>query len=202
LPEDQLLHLIRSRRSVRHFQARPVPPAVLDSILQAALSAPSAHNSQPWRFAVIQSPPLKLRLAESLAAAFRRDLTRDGLAPPEITAQVDRSRRRIQAAPLLIVLCLDTSSLQPYPDPVRSQAEHTMAVQGVAMAGLSLMLAAYALGLGAVWICAPLFAPQAVSQALELPGSWQPQGMLLAGYPTHIPPSRSRRPLTELARYD
>ena len=201
MPGDEFLHFIRSRRSVRRFQPQAVPLAVLESILEAALWAPSAHNCQPWRFAVVHSAPPKACLADQMGAEFRRDLQQDGLLPEVIDAQVERSHQRILDAPLLIVLCLDPSDLDTYPDPARNQAEHTMAVQSVAMAGQALMLAAHACGLGTVWMCAPLFAPAAVSQALDLPPEWQPQGMLLAGYPAHVPPPRPRRPLAELARY-
>jgi coenzyme F420-0:L-glutamate ligase / coenzyme F420-1:gamma-L-glutamate ligase len=201
LPGDELLHFIRSRRSVRRFQPQAVPPGVLESVLGAAIWAPSAHNRQPWRFAVVRSAAIKTRLADQMGAEFRRDLQRDGLLPEVIAAQVERSRQRILEAPLLIVLSLDPADLDTYPDQARSQAEHIMAVQSVAMAGQALMLAAHACGLGTVWMCAPLFAPAAVSQALDLPPGWQPQGMLLTGYPAQVPPPRPRRPLSEITRY-
>ena len=202
---DEIVHFIRSRRSVRRFLPQAVPAAVLESILETALWAPSAHNRQPWRFAVVQRDSVKARLAELMGAEFRRDLQRDGLAPAQIDLQIARSRQRIQGVPVLIILCLDPTDLDRYPDSARNQAEHTMAVQGVAMAGAALMLAAHAHGLGTVWMCSPLFAPAAVSQALDLPPDWQPQGMLLAGYPAHTPPllapPRPRRPLDEVTRY-
>lgn len=201
MSEAELLDIIRSRRSVRRFQSWEVPPALLDEILVAALSAPSAHNRQPWRFAVVHSKSHKARLAELMGLEFRRDLQGDGLAPAEIDVRLERSRERILQAAALIILCLDPTDLDHYPDQFRNQAEHLMAVQSVAMAGSTLMLAAHACGLGSVWICAPLFAPQAVLRALDLPATWQPQGMLLTGYPAHLPPSRPRRPLAEVTRY-
>lgn len=199
--EAELLHFIRSRRSVRHFQSRELPPDVLEETLNAALSAPSAHNRQPWRFAVVQSEPRKARLAEMMGIEFQRDLQKDGVSPAEIDLRLTRSRERILQAPALIVLCLDPADLDHYPDLPRNQAERFMAVQSVAMAGNTLMLAAHACGLGSVWICAPLFAPRAVLHALDLPPTWEPQGMLLIGYPAQLPSPRSRRPLAEVTRY-
>ena len=199
--EAELLHFIRSRRSVRRFQSREVQSDVLEEILNTALSAPSAHNRQPWRFAVVQSAPRKARLAELMGLEFRRDLQKDGLAPAEIDTRLARSWERVLQAPALIVLCLDPADLDHYPDLTRNQAEQLMAVQSVAMAGSTLMLAAHACGLGSVWICAPLFTPQAVLLALDLPATWQPQGMLLTGYPDYLPPTRPRHPLAEVTRY-
>lgn len=197
----EFLEFMRSRRSVRRFYPEAVPSEILDSIIDTALCAPSAHNRQPWRFAVVQVSSKKARLADCMGAEFRLDLQQDGLSQADVDAQVERSQRRIMEAPVVIVLCLDPSELDEYPDPVRCQAEHTMAVQSVAMAGGVLMLAAHAYGLGSVWMCAPLFAPSAVVKALDLPPTWEPQGMVLAGYPARIPEPRPRRPLSEVARY-
>ena len=76
-----------------------------------------------------------------------------------------------------------------------------MAVQGVAMAGQNLLLAAHAAGLGACWICAPLFAPDVVFQVLELPEDWDPQGLVVLGWPAESPPERERMPLTKVTLY-
>jgi F420 biosynthesis protein FbiB-like protein len=192
---------LRSRRSVRRFQPQGVPEAVVRRILEAATWAPSAHHRQPWRFAVLASPEARARLAHALAEAFRQDLLADGLPAAEVELRVTRSRQRIREAPLAILLCLDPSVGDVYPDPQRQQYEHWMGVQSVALAGGQLLLAAWAEGLGSVWMCAPLFAPTAAQQALGLPQSWQPQALILLGYPAQIPPPRPRRPLEEVTLF-
>src|SRR5690606_23647037 len=45
--------LIIARRSVRRYLPKPISPGLLDQLLVAAVAAPSAHNRQPWRFAVM-----------------------------------------------------------------------------------------------------------------------------------------------------
>jgi nitroreductase len=62
------------------------------------------------------------------------------------------------------------------------------------MAGQNLLLAAHQLGLGACWMCAPLFCPQTVRDALNLPADWQPQGLIALGYPAESK-TKSREPL-------
>ncbi|MCA9916106.1 MAG: nitroreductase family protein, partial [Anaerolineae bacterium] len=47
-----VLQSIRDRRSIRRYDERPVPPELIEQILHAGTWAPSAHNRQPWRFAV------------------------------------------------------------------------------------------------------------------------------------------------------
>jgi coenzyme F420-0:L-glutamate ligase / coenzyme F420-1:gamma-L-glutamate ligase len=196
-----LLSFIHSRRSVRRFLPEPIPEEVLGRVLEAATWAPSAHNRQPWRFTVLSSPESRQALAEEMGADFSRDLLGDGMALESVETQVKRSRTRILEAPAAILLSLDPVDLDLYPDEKRQRAEYTMAVQSVAMAGGTLLLAAHAEGLGGVWICAPLFAQEAVRRALSLPVGWDPQGLVLLGFPAKSPAPRHRLPLQRIAHY-
>ncbi len=56
-----IIELFEGRRSVRRFRSDPVPEHVLAQVLEAATLAPSAHNSQPWRFAVLWAKAVKER---------------------------------------------------------------------------------------------------------------------------------------------
>jgi coenzyme F420-0:L-glutamate ligase / coenzyme F420-1:gamma-L-glutamate ligase len=193
--------LLKQRRSIRRFTDQPVSRDMIGQVLEAATWAPSSHNRQPWRIAVLTSWEAKTHLAEAMGQDFQRDLTRDGLEPDEIQVQVQRSHDRITEAPACLVLCLDPTVGDSYPDEKRNQAEYLMGVQSVAMAGQNLMLAASTLGLGSVWMCAPLFTPQTVREALNLPPEWLPQGMVLLGYPAKEPVIRPRLSVDEIARF-
>ena len=70
-----------------------------------------------------------------------------------------------------------------YPDERRSALEKITAIQSVANAAQNLLLAAHDLGLGACWMCAPLFVPDVVRDALALPNDWDAQMMITLGYP-------------------
>lgn len=198
---DSGLDLLTSRRSVRRFQAREVSAEILHRILEAATWAPSAHNRQPWRFVVLTTSQAKVSLAQAMGADFRRDLIADGLTDEQAGLQVERSRRRILEAPVAILLCQDSSVGDRYEDKRRQEAEDLMGVQGVALAGGYLLLAAHTHGLAGVWMCAPLFAPRAVKNALNLPEDWRPQALLCLGYPESIPAPRERKPLAEVVRF-
>lgn len=186
---------------MRSFQSKPVERQVLERILLSAIRAPSAHNRQPWRFVVLDRPQARQTLVEAMEPAFQRDLERDGLPPNEIARQLERSRQRISGSPAPILLCMDVTVMDRYPDENRQRVERQMAVQSVALAGGTLLLAAHAEGLGGVWMCAPAFVPEIVQQALFLPESWEPQALLLLGYPDAPPKERSRRPLEEVVRF-
>lgn len=48
------LQMILSRRSIRQYTPEPVPDTLVDELLHAAMSAPSAGNQQPWHFVIIR----------------------------------------------------------------------------------------------------------------------------------------------------
>jgi coenzyme F420-0:L-glutamate ligase/coenzyme F420-1:gamma-L-glutamate ligase len=188
-----LQSFLRTRRSIRRFKPDPVPDSVVQIVLSTATYAPSAHNRQPWRFCIVTDLSVKSRLAEAMGTDFERDLTRDGVSHEKIQAQLKRSKDRITSAPVAILLCLDMSEMDSYPDEKRQHAERMMAIQSVAAAGLQLLLAAHAEGLGGVWVCSPLFAGETIRKTLNLSENWEPQAMFFIGYPDESPEARERK---------
>lgn len=168
---------LRSRRSVRRFQPDPIPDSVIERILTTATFAPSAHNLQPWRFVVVKNPDARTRLAFALTDKMRLDMQAEGAPESEIKKRVTNSIRRINEAPALILVCRDVTAVR-----ADTPEEATMAIQSVAAAGLQLLLAAHAEGLGGNWICWPLYAQEETRGALDLPEAWEPQAMLIIGY--------------------
>lgn len=180
---DTLFGIIQQRRSIRRYADRPVPEAVLERLLEAATWAPSAHNRQPWRMAVLRSAASLETLARAMGQRLRADLQADGAPAAVIEQDATRSYQRITGAAAAVVLCLTMADMDRYPDDARQRAEHHMAVQSTALAGQNLLLMASASGLGACWMCAPLFCPDVVRGALDLPEDWEPQALITLGYP-------------------
>lgn len=191
---ETLLQLIHTRRSIRQFEPRPVPRSLIERLVEAACWAPSAHNRQPWRFVVLDEEGRKRQLAEAMGARLTDDLRADGLEEVQIARDVARSRRRLTGAPVLLLVCLSMQDMDRYPDPVRQQYERLMAAQSVAMAAQNLLLVAHAEGLGACWLCAPLFCPDVVRETLSLPEAFEPQGVIALGYPAEQR-TKTREPL-------
>jgi coenzyme F420-0:L-glutamate ligase/coenzyme F420-1:gamma-L-glutamate ligase len=193
----QSIHqIIRERRAVRRYADRPVPTPLLHRLLESATWAPSAHNRQPWRFAVITAFAGKERLANAMGARLRQDRLADGDPPEAIEQDVARSYSRITGTPVLIIVCLSMADMDQYPDERRHHNEWVMATQSTAMAAQNLWLAAHAEGLGACWLCAPLFVPDLVRVTMGLPNDWEPQGLLTLGYPAETR-TKSRAPWQE-----
>lgn len=197
---SNFLDLIRTRRSIRRYQPLQITPNLVEQLLTAASWAPSAHNRQPWRIAVITSTQVKRELATAMGTKLRADLKGDNTPPEQIEKEVARSFQRITQAPLLILLCLTMADMDYYPDGTRQHNEWIMAVQSTALAGQNILLAAHALGLGACWMCAPLFAPVEVRSTLNLGDDWEPQALITVGYPAETR-QKTRHPLETRVRY-
>ena len=130
--------VIAKRRSVRHFNTKlTVSDEDITALLQAAVSAPSAGNIQPWRFVVLRSPEAR----ERLAAAMRQ---------PWATA-----------ASVIIVVCVD-----PRPCAARygDRGQALYAIQDTAAAAENILLAAVDRGLASCWVGA--FDEDAVREAV------------------------------------
>jgi len=191
----ELSEAILARRSIRRYTAQPVERATVERVLDAARWAPSAHNRQPWRFAVITDEARRGQLAHAMGDQLRTDRRADGDPPELIEQDVSRSIARISQAPVVIVVCLTLGDMDHYPDARRQTAERLMATQSVAMATQNLLLTAHAEGLGACWLCAPLFCPDTVSATLSLPADWEPQALITLGYPANTGKPATRQPL-------
>ena len=190
--------LLASRRSIRRYRSDPVPAEVVRRLVQAAAFAPSAHNRQPWRYVVIEDAAAKARLAKAMGERLAADRTRDADDLEAIRLDVERSFARITGAPIAILACLTLGEMDAYPDAKRREAEFLMAVQSTAMATQNLLLAAHAEGLGACWMCAPLFCPDTVRHALGLAADLQPQGLITLGYPDAPGKIRQRKSLADI----
>jgi coenzyme F420-0:L-glutamate ligase/coenzyme F420-1:gamma-L-glutamate ligase len=195
---EELAGLVRGRRSVRAFQSRPVPRALVEEAIAAAGWAPSPHGRQPWRFVVVESQERRDALADAMAETWRAQLRLDGQDETIVEARLHKSRDRLQRAPVLIVPCLYLEGLDSYPDADRQHAEETMAVQSLGAAVQNLLLSLYAAGIDGGWMCAPLFCPDVVQAALGLDATLDPHALIAVGYASSDPVRRPRLPLDEL----
>jgi coenzyme F420-0:L-glutamate ligase/coenzyme F420-1:gamma-L-glutamate ligase len=194
ITQSTVMKNLLTRRSIRRYKPDPVPRGIIEQLLTAGIWSPSAHNRQPWRFAVVETQAQKESLAGAMGAQLRSDLKADHVDEVVIEADASRSYSRITNAPVLIALCLSMVDMDTYSDEKRNLNEYLMAVQSVAMAGQNILLAAHEAGLGACWMCAPLFCPDVVRDTLALPDDWQPQALLTIGYPAESR-EKTRHPL-------
>lgn len=196
--DNNLATLLRGRRSVRQYQSRPVEREHLEHIVEAARWAPSPHGRQPWRFVVLTRPEPKQLLAQHMAETWQHNLQMDGQEAAIVNRRLEKSQQRILSAPALIISCLYLEDMDRYPDEQRQAHETTMAIQSLGAAIQNMLLMAYDLGLDTGWMCAPLFCPHVVCDALGLDTRLIPHALLTVGYAAADPKRRQRLPLRSL----
>jgi nitroreductase len=197
LARNETLRSIRDRHSVRFFTEQPVADEDLDTVLDAANRAPSAHNQQSWRFIVLRQER-KHALAE-LVSQRAADFPR----PSSILLRM--ASRSILSAPVVIAVA-NTGELIRRGDDLFQVDQgaardffRTMEIQSSAAAVENLLLAATSLGLGSVWL-GILFLIK--GEVLAFLG--EPQGEFMAvvpvGYPAKTTEGPKKRPLETMVR--
>ena len=146
---------IMTRTSVRAYTGQEVESGKIDTLLRAAMAAPTAANKQPWRFVVINEKPM----LDSISANFR-------------------SMSMAQNASVAIVMCGDSN------DFFEGDAREYW-VQDVSAATENLLLAAHAMKLGAVWCGIYPIPDNVAkfSKLLHLPENIIPMACVCIGYP-------------------
>jgi len=196
-----VLEAIEARRSIRKYTDEPVPPEMIDRLLEAARAAPSTSNTQSWKFKVITDPRTRARIKD-----------------------VAYGQKFVARAPVIIACCLDldafkekgkqtlklvlSGAVRPSMEMILRAARggkdsefspERVVINGtinVAIATEHIVLAATALGLGTCWIRA--FDAPAVQEILAIPERLTIVCLLTVGYPDQSPPARPRRSLDEI----
>ena len=155
---------IMTRTSIRAFTDQPVDDALLEQIVRAGMAAPSAVNRQPWAFVVVTD---------------RAQLDRLHAAHPYA--------RMLSTAQAAIIVCGDMSK-------ALDGFAREYWIQDTSAATENVLLAAHALGLGAVWTGVypnPNIMP-AVIEALELPSHIIPLNIIPVGWPAEAPAPKDK----------
>ena len=155
-PQKDVFTIIHQRKSVRQYLEHPIPKEKVETILRAAMAAPTARNIQPWQFYVITNREVLDQLAEELPYA-----------------------KMLAQAPMAVVVAGDTKKGNPNDEQI-----HNWKLD-CAAATQNLLLAAETLGLGAVWTGVYPYKARVntVSKALDLPPHIIPLNIIPIGYP-------------------
>ncbi|MEQ8666116.1 MAG: 5,6-dimethylbenzimidazole synthase [Rhodospirillales bacterium] len=180
--------LIRWRRDVRRFRTDPLPPGLLEKLLEIAALSPSVGNAQPWRFVRVTSPERR--------AAVRADFEeRNADALNDYSGEKAKLYATLKLSGLsdapehLAVYCEEDTDLghglgrQTMPETLR---------YSVVGAIQTLWLAARAQGVGIGWVS--ILDPENVRRILDVPASWSLVGYLCIGWPVeeHLDPELER----------
>ncbi len=177
----KFLELVRRRKSTRRYSAKPVDRNIIAKCLEAAQSAPSACNSQPWYFIIVDDRDLKNKIAN---AAFNGIHSMNSFA---------------KDAPVLVAVVTDKSSY------LAALGGYFRGVQfkliDIGIACEHFMLQATEEGVGTCWL--GWFNEQAVKNILDIPRSKKVDIMISMGYPeVEEQTSKTRKLLSEISRFN
>ena len=168
------LDVIMTRTSIRSFTGDAVPQEQLETILKAGMAAPTAMNSQPWKFVVVTD---KEKIAQVFGGGWR----------PEM----------FTTAGAVIVVCGETTSMRkPFgqPDAPEEEMPNMFWYEDCSAAAENILLAAHALGLGAVWTAGypaeERIAP--IQEALGIPEKVKALCIIPVGVPAENPEPKDK----------
>ncbi len=162
---DAVLETIATRTSVRAFTDQQVSDEVIEKLLRAGMAAPSGMNMQPWEFIVIKDRAVLDDLADKLPYA-----------------------KMLYDAPLAIVACAQTRSTMQG----GRVWDNPYWVYDTSAAIENILLAAHALGLGAVWTDAMNEKAPIVKSTLGIPEDVATLGVIPIGYPAENPAPKDK----------
>jgi nitroreductase len=174
------LTLVKKRKSIRKYSSRPVPREMIDSCLEAARLAPSACNSQPWSFIVVDDEKIKNEIVKKALSG------------------IYKMNDFVREAPTLIVVLTEHST---YIARMGGQLRHVKySLIDIGIACEHLILRAVELGLGTCWL--GWFNEKAVKKVLGLPKSKKIDVMISLGYPEVADgKDKKRKSLIKTRRY-
>ncbi|MBE0698503.1 MAG: nitroreductase [Anaerolineaceae bacterium] len=167
-----ILDVIHTRHSVSRVLPDPVPPGLIQTLLSAAVQAPNHFRVRPWRFFVI-SGDSRVRLGEVMAQSLR------ARQPASDESALAAERSRPLRAPVLIAVAVD-----PPAEPKVVEIENICAA---AAAVENMLLAAHALGLGAMWRTGPAARDPKVKAFLGIAAEQELIAFVYVGYPDEMP---------------
>lgn len=192
--------LMRKRRTVRDFSARPVPREIIEYCLLTAGSAPSGANKQPWHFVVVSNPDIKRKIreeAEKEEEAFYSGRATDewleALAPLGTTAE----KPFLEIAPYLIVVFARKYDLTP--DGKKLKNYYVQESVGIAT-GLLITAIHHA---GLVCLTHTPSPMGFLNEILNRPSHEKPFLILVVGFPEKGArvPDIQKKPLAEIATF-
>ncbi|WP_326692898.1 coenzyme F420-0:L-glutamate ligase [Streptomyces sp. NBC_01795] len=180
------------RRTVREFTGDAVDGAAVRRAVAAAVTAPAPHHTTPWRFVLLETEEIRVRLLDAMRDAWIADLRRDGKSEQSITKRVRRGDV-LRAAPYLAVPCLVMDGSHEYPDARRAAAEREMFVVANGAGIQNFLVALAGEGLGSAWVSSTMFCRDVVREVLGLPQGWDPMGAVAVGHAAGAPRQRPAR---------
>ncbi|WP_455663004.1 nitroreductase family protein [Pradoshia sp.] len=185
-----VLEAIKTRRSIGKVKEDPVPKELIRQIIEAGTWAPCHHRTEPWRFTVLEGDG-RNKLSDALVAALKS--TMDDPETEENKQRLEKISKQPYRAPVIIVTSVETTKNDKVIKEEEFAAGHA-AVQ-------NMLLAAHALGLGAVWRTGKPLYTRTMCEAFGLSEKGAVTGFIYIGYPDMTPAPAKRKAVDEITEW-
>jgi len=213
---EELDELIKTRRSIRKFQEKPVPEDLLLKALEMATWVPNSGNYQTWRFLIVTNKGLIQKMGDAVRA--KTELLASWPEAKQFGETVERWRKAggdfFRGAPVCIAVLMSKYisvadqilSARGESDPVAREIRSyrqlgSSALQSVAAATTYLCLILHYFGLATTWMAGPQQAKKEIEKLLNVPAGWDFVYLLPIGYPAEDPEVRPRKPIGEVVEF-
>lgn len=198
-----LLDIIKQRRSVRKFSPEPIKDEDIKKIIEAASMAPSATNSQNWRFIAVKTEEKRKELVKAIEDQIKEysELITSKRAYNEFNAYT-RFFTFFASAPLVLAVVktpyasFSMRIMQRYG--ISPEALEAADAQGPSAAIQNMLLASHALGYGACWMTGPLIARTKLEKVLGIESPDSLMALIPVGKTETQPAVPKRKPMEEI----
>ena len=184
---DQLLNIIRTRRSVRVYKTGKVTERQLETILEAARWAPSGANTQPWEFVVTRDRKKMKRVREIYSNEWKQRKLEDPLHYKGL------KKDYVGDVSVLVLVCGDARTKQVYLTTRQAADREKLFQASIANAVQQMMLAAASMNLGTVWVSVREEVEPELRQMFKVPQELRLLWVMPIGHARSWPKAKPRR---------
>ena len=206
--------LLLGRRTIRQWKKQDVPDDLLKKAIELATWAPNGGNYQGWRFTVVKNREVIVKMADAVQAISNKIAS----WPESVSLKEEMERYRANVsffrnAPVCIgvftnqyigVMDKALMAREAFDPEAREVMAYRRsaptAIQSAAAAVATMLLALHQMGLGAVWLGAPLMAKKEIETILKVSKDLSLVCLVAVGYPDEVP-QKGRKPVDQVLQF-
>ena len=196
MDSENLLEIIRHRRSVRVYKRGKVTDAQLETILEAARWAPSGANTQPWEFVVTRDSKKMKRVREIYASEWRQRKKEDPVHYKGL------KKDYVGDVAVLVLVCGEARTKQVYLTTRQPADREKLFQASIANSVQQMMLAAASMNLGTVWVSVREEVEPELRELFKVPSELRLLWVCPIGHASSWPKAKPRRPVSAFTHYE
>jgi nitroreductase len=193
---DELLNIIKHRRSVRVYKTGKVTDKQLETILEAARWAPSGANTQPWEFIVTRDRKKMKRVREIYSNEWKERKREDPVHYKGL------KKDYVGDVSVLVLACGDARTKQVYLTTRQPADREKLFQASVANSVQQMMLVAASMNLGTVWVSVREEVEPALRKLFKVPNELRLLWVMPIGHASSWPKAKPRRPISAFTHYE